>query len=82
MSDTKLGQPLPRTFLTNLVRLANERKPDWSEIWSTQWGIIYAWSDGTKSEHLWDIEANRPDWTTWCIIRKEWENMIKQEAGQ
>ena len=82
MSDTKVGQPLPRTFLTNLVRLANERKSDWSEIWSNEFGMIYAWSGESKSVHLWTIEANPPDWTTWCIIRKDWENMIKQEAGQ
>ena len=80
MSDTRLGEPLPRTFLDNLVRLATERKPDWSEIWSNEFGMIYAWSEETKSVYLWTLENNRPDWTSWCIIRTDWEAMVKREA--
>jgi hypothetical protein len=81
MSDTRLGEPLPRTFLDNLVRLATESKPNWEEIWSNQHGIVYAWSNhGEPIAPLWILENNRPDWTSWCIIRTDWEEMLKREA--
>ena len=80
MSDTRLGEPLPRTFLDNLVRLANERQPDWAEIWCTKHGVIYAWKTN-ESETLWTVgEGSTIDWTSWCIIRTDWEAMVKQEA--